>query len=85
MWSLPAEISLAEQADVYPFLPSITREVFMSQNLPSNYSKTVSADFEDLESFISHQEVIAQYNNNVWYRTLEGSSAMSQTLEYEQA
>ena len=52
-WSLPVEISWTEQEDVDPFLPSIKREVFMSQRLLSNNNnssvKTVSFDFEDFD------------------------------------
>ena len=35
-WSLPVEISWTEQEDVDPFLPSIKREIFMSQRLLSS-------------------------------------------------
>ena len=48
-WSLPVEISWTEQEDVDPFLPSIKREIFMSQRLLSsnnNSVKTVSFDYE---------------------------------------
>jgi len=51
-WSLPVEISWTEQEDVDPFLPSIKREVFMSQRLLSNNNssvKTLSLDFEDFD------------------------------------
>jgi len=51
-WSLPVEISWTEMEDVDPFLPSIERQVFLSQRLlSSNNNSTVSLEetFEEEE------------------------------------
>jgi len=43
-WSLPAEISWVEFEDVDPFLPSIKREVFLSQRLLSKNNNLVETE-----------------------------------------